>query len=602
MMDLQALRKDLLTPTPGRAAQALRMGLICTLTLLIAETYGTPEIALTTYVVFFMNQPDRMGSLVQTLAITVLITVVLAGLFLLAPAMIASPPWRIATMTGLSFGLMFLNSASKLQGVAATVALVVVYCLALLGSNPSGELATRALLYAWLFAGIPAAASTVVNLLLAPAPWRLTQQALAGRLQAAAQALADPGGPAAHSLRMQGVQDDAAVQKALRMTRLERTLPPQHLDALQALSDRVVALEAAVQLMVETPDTLPPQDAREAMVRTLSEMAGILTRGGYPACVEAIDGVAQAMPAARQPWLLFNAALAGCGEPRAEAAPAQPASGFFLPDAFHHPRHIRHALKVTGAALLCYLFYTATSWPGIHTALITCFIVSLGTAADSIEKLQLRLTGCVAGAACGIGALLLVIPKLTDIGGLCLLVFAGASVGAWVAAGTPRVAYAGLQFAFAFFLCVIQGSGPGFDLVVARDRIIGILLGNLVSYLVMTRLWPVSVSQRIDEALDAAQGVLATLQQTQPSWWRWRQFAGAQGRLDSAAVDLQLALLEPPAIRPTDAWLAERRARLQQARPLGARLVAAAEALDLPPVPAPAALSSRPGHPDTGHA
>jgi multidrug resistance protein MdtO len=159
-----------------------------------------------------------------------------------------------------------------------------------------------------------------------------------------------------------------------------------------------------------------------------------------------------------------------------------------------------------------------------------------------------------------------------------------------------------LQFAFAFFLCVIQGSGPGFDLVVARDRIIGILLGNLVSYLVMTRLWPVSVSQRIDEALDAAQGVLATLQQTQPSWWRWRQFAGAQGRLDSAAVDLQLALLEPPAIRPTDAWLAERRARLQQARPLGARLVAAAEALDLPPEPAPAALSSRPGHPDTGHA
>ena len=124
MMNLQALRKDLLAPTPGRAAQALRIGLICTLTLLIAETYGTPEIALTTYVVFFLNQPDRMGSLVQSLAITVLITVVLACLFLLAPAMIASPPWRIATMAGVSFVLMFLNSASKLQGVAATVALV----------------------------------------------------------------------------------------------------------------------------------------------------------------------------------------------------------------------------------------------------------------------------------------------------------------------------------------------------------------------------------------------------------------------------------------------------------------------------------------------
>jgi multidrug resistance protein MdtO len=411
------------------------MGLICTLTLLIAETYGTPEIALTTYVVFFMNQPDRMGSLVQTLAITVLITVVLAGLFLLAPAMIASPPWRIAAMAGLSFGLMFLNSASKLQGVAATVALVVVYCLALLGSSPSGT-------------GRQGAAVRLA--LRRHSRRRLHRCELAARTRpmaadAAGPGRTTPGGSTSPGRpRRTGGTQLAHARRAGRCRGAEGLAddpagahPPQHLDALQALSDRVMALEAAVQLMVETPDTLPPQDAREAMVRTLSEMAGILTRGGYPACVEAIDGVAQATPAARQPWLLFNAALAGCGEPRAEAAPAQPASGFFLPDAFHHPRHIRHALKVTGAALLCYLFYTATSWPGIHTALITCFIVSLGTAADSIEKLQLRLTGCVAGAACGIGALLLVIPQLTDIGGLCLLVFAGgASVGAWVAAGT----------------------------------------------------------------------------------------------------------------------------------------------------------------------
>ncbi len=35
----------------------------------------------------------------------------------------------------------------------------------------------------------------------------------------------------------------------------------------------------------------------------------------------------------------------------------------------------------------------------------------------------------------------------------------------YVAAGSPRLAYAGFQAAFTFFLCILQGGGPGFDLV-----------------------------------------------------------------------------------------------------------------------------------------
>jgi hypothetical protein len=46
--------------------------------------------------------------------------------------------------------------------------------------------------------------------------------------------------------------------------------------------------------------------------------------------------------------------------------------------------------------------------------------------------------------------------------------------------------YAGYQTAFAFFLCVVQGSAPSFDFVTARDRIIGILIGNLAVYVLLT--------------------------------------------------------------------------------------------------------------------
>ncbi len=50
-------------PSPGRLAFAARLALICTLVTIFAETYTTPEIALTVYLVFFLNKPDRMSSM-----------------------------------------------------------------------------------------------------------------------------------------------------------------------------------------------------------------------------------------------------------------------------------------------------------------------------------------------------------------------------------------------------------------------------------------------------------------------------------------------------------------------------------------------------------
>ena len=71
--------------------------------------------------------------------------------------------------------------------------------------------------------------------------------------------------------------------------------------------------------------------------------------------------------------------------------------------------------------MLCYLIYSVLSWPGIHTALITVFIVSLTTAAESVEKLVLRIVGCLLGAGMGLLVMLRIIPQATDIGDFSLL-------------------------------------------------------------------------------------------------------------------------------------------------------------------------------------
>ena len=128
-----------------------------------------------------------------------------------------------------------------------------------------------------------------------------------------------------------------------------------------------------------------------------------------------------------------------------------------------------------------------------------------------------------------------------------IVVFLGTLVSAWVAAGSPRIAYAGFQIAFAFFLCVIQGSGPTFDLTTARDRVIGILLGNIVVYVIFANIWPVSVGKRIDSAIAALLRRLSGLLTDISKSARHSHAPEAQEILAGIERDLlDLAPYEPP--------------------------------------------------------
>ena len=115
-----------------------------------------------------------------------LISVIIGLAILITMFVLDDPVWRVASMAAISFALLFLTSASKLRPVGAIIALIVGYALDLLGTYHSGEIATRALLYAWLFVGIPVGVSIAVNLLIAPPPRRLVQRALAHRLELSA--------------------------------------------------------------------------------------------------------------------------------------------------------------------------------------------------------------------------------------------------------------------------------------------------------------------------------------------------------------------------------------------------------------------------------
>ena len=555
----------LLRPSPGRLAYAARLALICALTTLVAEIYQTPGAALSVYVVFYLNTPDRADSVLLDVAFMLLVTVIIAFITLVAMAVLDAPLWRLIAMTVSSFALLFLTSASKLRPLGAILALIIAYAFDLLGTLPGGEIATRALLYVWLLIGIPAGVSLVVSLLLAPAPRKLAEGAIAARLRAAASALRTPGERTRRALTEYLREGTGEVLKWLKLVEVERTSPARDIAALrhaaQSTAEILLWVDAA-----ESPDVALPKDLRTQVAQTLDEMASVLMQGGYPVDV-VVDDPGPDTSMAAQPariWSNLRSLLVHFAEPPV-AEPGNPptdrGNGFLLPDAFTNPEHVHYALKTTAAAIFCYVLYSLLDWPGIHTCFLTCFLVALTTTAETIQKLTLRIVGCLIGAAAGIAAIVFVLPSLTSIQALLAVVFLGALGGAWVAAGSPRIAYAGFQIAFAFFLCVIQGPGPAFDLEIARDRIIGILIGNVVVYVVFTSLWPVSVARRVDAAIDGLREKLSALRTATPEG-RTALAGEAQVALGAIERDLELAPYEPRSVRPADRWLRSRRRRI----------------------------------------
>ena len=568
----------LMAPQPGRLELATRLAVICALTVLVAEIYQTPDAALTVYIVFFLNRGDRAVSLILNFVLVVLITVIIGFVLLVAMVVINDPMWRVISITAISIAILFVASASKLRPLGGTIALIVGYALDLLGTVPLaiGELATRSLLYAWLFVGIPAGISMIVNLLVAPPPRRLAEQGIAHDLELSAAMLKAPNENIRSRFREHQREGTAEIRKLLGLADREKTSKPDDIAALRQAAGSTTLLMSAIDVMDRRPETQLAMPLADYLARTLREMSSILRGGGYPIRIGWDPPEMERAPTPLEADVLndikeaiIQFAEAPSSEPQ---EPKKEGGGFFIADAFTNPDYIRYALKATAAAMFCYFLYSLLDWPGIHTAFLTCYIVSLGTTAETVQKLTLRILGCLVGAAAGYATMIFLIPYLTSITALMVVVFAGALAAGYVSAGSERISYAGFQMAFAFFLCVIQGPSPAFDLSTARDRVIGILLGNVVTYLVFINVWPVSVGERIDPAIAALLRRLAALMTAGKSA-RPALASQAQSELAEIENDIDLAAYEPSTIRPNPQWLTARRKAADEIGALGSPLL-----------------------------
>jgi multidrug resistance protein MdtO len=166
-----------------------------------------------------------------------------------------------------------------------------------------------------------------------------------------------------------------------------------------------------------------------------------------------------------------------------------PRSNLLVPDAFANPEHLKFALRGCLAASLCYIFYSSINWPAISTAVQTCLLTALTTIGGSRQKQVLRFTGAIVGGFLfGMGSQVFILPHIDSIAGFTVLFILVTAFSSWFLTSSPRLSYFGLQVALAFYLINLQEFAFQTSLLVARDRVIGILVGLLVMWLAFDQL------------------------------------------------------------------------------------------------------------------
>jgi multidrug resistance protein MdtO len=498
-MTLTETLTDELTLSPARTARMLRMTAIVALVVMTSMALRVPEVAISAYMIFFFAQRDAATTVLAGFTAIAGLTVALALCLVCLLLTIAEPAARLPAMVAIAFGGMYLMRATPLGPLGLAAGFITFYVLTFPSQIPSPELLVRGVLWLWVVIAYPIALLVLSDLAFGSRPEEVYREGIAERLAAAGEYLvAVPEREADARARLSRFVRLGATDLIPYVTRGGPTATAPIRASLLRQTELLGLLVQALPGDLRRSPTAEPalhragvacHRARDALLRSGGATDGDFTlltneRRALEAAPPATRAIVLPLVTCIQTILLSVRALSA--PPAALALHAPPS-----PPPASASESIRFALKVTLAAMSAYLLYSGLEWYSIHTATITCFFVAQDSVGATIHKLTLRLCGAIVGATLGILAILFVLPALQSVGGLVILVAAVTLLAAWVGTAGPRISYAGWQIALSFYLTVLQGFSRTSKLYVGRDRVIGILLGNILMSVVFSSVWPV---------------------------------------------------------------------------------------------------------------
>ncbi len=522
-----------LEPQPGRLGDTLRLVAVVLACVAIGETLRMPEIAVSAYIVLFVSRGERASTIKTALVGGIALVFAVFLTIVVFMASLAEPALRIPLIAAATFTGIFFSRISPLGPAAFAAGFILAYGLTLgdqvLGLSllqaASGNTTARglpelaflppeeALLHflLWLapVIALPVCLVIIANLITGREPAVLVRAAIVRRLAACAAFCArEPG--AERALAASAREGTAGLGSMLALASATRARAAYRPDMARLVRE---SEQAALALLAWTRvgDTASLRAWAPAF-RSAAESVRDITPPVSPPAVGPVATAAAASPLAAELARATAAVFAALAPAvKSEAKAAAPARRLVSPEAARNPETTQFALKVTLSVMLAYATESLLDWPAVHTCVVTCFFVSLGTIGESVHKATLRIAGALVGGALGIGTILLLMPVMTDLGDLLLALGAVTFLAGWVATGSERIGYAGWQIGLAYYLTVLQGYGPTLDMQTARDRVIGIVLGNLIVLAVFTTLWPSSLDQAIRRQVTAALRQLALL-------------------------------------------------------------------------------------------
>lgn len=517
--------KEELAPYPGRVSLVARMVTASTLVVIIGMTFRIPYTAFAALFALVLSRESIEAT--ANAARDLVIGVVLGAVYVIIGASFAlgDPMLRFLWVGGSLFLAFYTLSALGNYAAVARFAYLIVITIPLWDSHDSAGSKIESTLWAVGAITIGSVVTFVMELVFASLRRNYDlSEAIMERLIPVEELLKHyaEGSEIPAATRSQLTRLATVGTSRLRSI-LQRSgfaaWHQQHMGALVGLVGRLVDIAAN---LLQFTSCVPGNDRNRVRkdAQNIAEIRAILSNGASPRVVEpAVDGdVAASLPLLgelEKTLSLIHNVFTSAESP--DLYTTSPSSDHrrattLVRGTLSDPEHIKFALRGCLAAGLCYVTYNALFWPGIATAMTTCYLTALTTIGASHQKQFLRFAGAlIGGFVIGIGAQVFILPGIDSIGGFAVLFTAVAGLSAWIATSSPRLSYLGLQIAAAFCLMNLEEFKFQASLAVARDRVVGILLALFMMWLAFDWLWSAPAGIEMKRAFVSAIRSLAQL-------------------------------------------------------------------------------------------